>query len=161
MTMTFLGIPVEGDIAKSSRVAQRPLEDLAPIMQAVLDDDGITSFGWRQYTPYFNDGDACVFGASGVWVRTVHDADEDIDTYELEVSDTHPSLGNQKYDSAQRRFMTYANERNDAGRFDRCDALSSAIDSGAFDDVPLEAFGDHAEITVRRDGISVATYEHE
>lgn len=24
----------------------------------------LTSFGWRQYTPYFNDGEECVFGAN-------------------------------------------------------------------------------------------------
>jgi hypothetical protein len=26
----------------------------------------LESFGWTQYTPYFNDGDECVFGARSV-----------------------------------------------------------------------------------------------
>ena len=59
---SFLGIPVTGNIQDAGkRVAQRPLEDLATFMQALLDDPTIGSFSWVQYTPYFNDGDPCVF----------------------------------------------------------------------------------------------------
>lgn len=62
----FLGIPVTGEIRGADRrVPQRPLEELAPLMQAVLDDPAITWFAWTQYTPYFNDGDPCVFSVSG------------------------------------------------------------------------------------------------
>lgn len=92
MTMTFLGIPVEGDITKADkRTPQRPLEDLAPLMQAVLDDDGIAAFGWRQCTPYFNDGDPCVFSAYGVWFAPAEDAspdDADSEDDEYEGDDT-------------------------------------------------------------------------
>lgn len=161
MTMTFLGIPIEGTIREADkRTPQRPLEELAPLMQAVLDDEGVAAFGWRQYTPYFNDGDACVFSTGSVWVRTVDDTDED-DTYTLEVSRTHPSLGNERWNGAAGRWETYVNERNNAARYERCAALSLAIESGAFDDVLLEAFGDHAEIAVTREGITVEFYEHE
>jgi hypothetical protein len=61
----FLGIPVTGDIQHADkRVAQKPLDDLAPVMQAVLDDPTVASFSWIQYTPYFQDGDPCVFGVN-------------------------------------------------------------------------------------------------
>jgi hypothetical protein len=45
--------------------------------------------------------------------------------------------------------------------FTACAALADAIDSGAFEDVLLEAFGDHARVTVRAAGITVDTYEHD
>jgi hypothetical protein len=62
----FLGIPVTGTINYADqRVPQKPLEELTPLMQALLDDPSIESFGWTQYTPYFNDGEPCVFSASG------------------------------------------------------------------------------------------------
>jgi hypothetical protein len=62
----FLGIEVTGDINYSKPpVPQKPLEELAPLMQALLDDPTIESFGWTQYTPYFNDGEPCVFHVSG------------------------------------------------------------------------------------------------
>lgn len=38
---------------------------LAPAMR----DPRVVEIGWRQYTPYFNDGDTCEFGAHDVWVR--------------------------------------------------------------------------------------------
>lgn len=55
--------------------------------------------------------------------------------------------------------MVYAGP--DQARYDRCMALYHAVDSGEFDDVLLEAFGDHAEITVRRTGIQVEYYAHD
>lgn len=173
MTTNFLGIPVEGEITKADkRTPQRPLEDLAPIMQAVLDDDGIAAFGWRQYTPYFNDGDPCVFSAYGVWAARPQDLNsedpDEIDTESLDV-DYGDRLG--KYEGGEwvpdpenppfnmRVGVSYVGP--DQSRYDRCRALSQAIDSGAFDDVLLEAFGDHAQITVTRGGITVSFYEHD
>lgn len=74
-TKNFLGIPVHGDITHGEkRAAQRPLEDLEPLIRAVLDDPYIHSFGWTQYTPYFNDGEPCVFSVGTPWFRTVDDA---------------------------------------------------------------------------------------
>lgn len=173
MTMSFLGIPVEGDITKGDkRTPQRPLEDLAPIMQAVLDDDGIAAFGWHQYTPYFNDGDPCVFSASGVWAARVEDIDPDapdtFDSDELDV-DYGGRLGSYEggewvKDQDNPPFNKRVGAHYvgpDRARFDRCKALSDAIESGAFDDVLLEAFGDHAEITVKRGGITVDSYSHD
>ena len=145
MTVSFLGIPVDGDIVRGEkRAQQRPLEDLAPLIQAVLDDEGIACFGWYQYTPYFNDGDPCIFSAGTAWFARAEDLDTDggFNEHDLTV------YGNGHLD-------------NDPPRHDRCKALSSAIDGGTFDDVLLEAFGDHAEITVKRDGIVVEFYEHD
>lgn len=173
MTTNFLGIPVEGDITKGDkRTPQRPLEDLAPIMQAVLDDDGIAAFGWHQYTPYFNDGDPCVFSAHGVWaVRPEDLGGEDLDEIDGDRFDIDYGghLGSYEggewvKDPDNLPFNKRVNARYvgpDQARYDRCAALSSAIDSGAFDDVLLEAFGDHAEITVKRDGITVEFYSHD
>ena len=163
----FLGIPVVGDITRGERKAnQRPLEEFAPVLQAVLDDPTIVELGWTQYTPYFNDGDPCVFSADGVWVRTDQDTDVE-STYDLQPTrySGHPSLGKRDYRWEGQHPNRYRVDLNyegpDEARFDRCRALEDAIDSGEFDDVLLDAFGDHAEITVRRDGIQVEFYEHE
>jgi len=173
-TTSFLGIPIDGDIVRAERnVRQRPLEDLAPLMQAVLDDDGIACFGWRQYTPYFNDGEPCVFSAHGVWAARPEDLDEngerdrdaelDVDygghhgSYEGGEWVNNPETGDGlPYVRVGARYVG-----PDKARYDRLLAVNDAIDSGAFDDVLLDAFGDHAEITVKRDGITVEFYEHD
>jgi hypothetical protein len=158
----FLGIPVEGDITQgASRVEQKPIEELQPILQAVLDDPTIVEFGWRQYTPYFNDGDPCEFDANGVWVRTAEDVDVE-DHYELEM-DGHPSLGRIPWavNPTTEEYEPQPYEGPDFARFDRCRELSRALERGAFDHVLIEAFGDHAAVTVRRDGIQVEFYDHD
>ncbi len=40
-------------------------------------------------------------------------------------------------------------------------ALGDAIESEAFNDVLLDAFGDHAKVRFRRTGITVDSYSHD
>ena len=160
-TTNFLGIPVDGDIVRGDkRTAQRPLDEFAPILQAVLDDPTVAEFGWRQYTPYFNDGDPCVFSGTGVWVRlTTTDPYADTDSLDVKYGDGH--LGKRPIQWNGRQEVDLPYEGTDEARYDRCVALSDAVESGAFDDVLLDAFGDHAEVTVSRSGIKVEFYEHD
>lgn len=161
----FLGIPVEGDITPgATRVEQKPIEELQPILQAVLDDPTITEFGWRQYTPYFNDGEPCEFNVHGTWVRTVDDKDADEDELEMW---GHRTLGKvttewaENPENGRREKSGETYEGPDRARYDRCKALEKAVEGGHFEVVLLEAFGDHAEIKVRRDGIEIEFYEHD
>lgn len=138
---SFLGLPVEGDIFESPRVEQRPVEELAPIIQAALDDPNIVEFGWEQFTPYFNDGDPCVFSVYEAWFRT--EADRGLDDSELRVwGDYHPTIkpGHPSYHV--------------------CRTLDSEVTAGHFHDVLLAAFGDHASVKFTRDGITVEYCEH-
>jgi hypothetical protein len=117
-------------------------EELSSKGRAVIEDFAKTlfekwgarleSFGWTQYTPYFNDGSECVFG-----------------TY----SD-YPSInGEESY------YSTYDPTKNtwedEAGR-------EVSLFLGEIPDETFKAlFGDHAEITVTREGIRVADYLHD
>jgi hypothetical protein len=171
--ISFLGIPVEGEITKASRkAAQKPLSELEPLIRAVIDDPTIHSFGWTQATPYFNDGDPCVFSVHEPWFLTVDDEaklefDEDgycedfeEDTYSV-MYGGHPTLGERDYDWVNREKVYKSYAGPDEARYDRCLDLAKAFDSEAFDDVLLDSFGDHARITVKRDGITVESYEHD
>jgi hypothetical protein len=164
----FLGMPVSGDITEgSTRVEQKPIEELAPLFQALLDDPTIVEFGWRQYTPYFNDGDTCEFGIYGVWVRTTADVDveeddEYYDSCDLDV-DYHRSLGKVEREW-YREACKYVNERYvgpDEDRYNRVQALARAVESGAYENALLDAFGDHALVAVRKTGIEVEYYSHD
>ncbi|MEU9498206.1 hypothetical protein [Streptomyces sp. NPDC048196] len=163
----FLGIPVNGDVTRGeTRVEQKPIEELQPILQAVLNDPTIVEFGWQQYTPYFNDGEPCTFRVNSTWVRTTADADVE-DEYELEMW-SHRSLGKttggewvDDPDTGLRKKIGAQYEGPDEARYQQCKALEAAIEGGAFENVLLDAFGDHAAVTVRRDGIEVEFYEHD
>jgi hypothetical protein len=160
-TNSFLGIPVVGDINEGDkRPNQRPIEELAPLLQAVVNDPFVMEFGWAQYTPYFNDGDPCTFGVRGeVWFRTIEDADVD-DTYDLEI-DSHPTIGIRRWNRDASKYEPIQMSPEKRAVYDRCKALNTAIEGGEFLDVLLNAFGDHAEITVKKDEIKVDSYEHD
>lgn len=93
---------------------------------------------WAQYTPYFMDGDPCEFSVHEPCIRLENTGPEEgeqedgyLGTYDLKNKELKTALNN-----------LYKN-------------LSDA------EDVLLFAFGDHAEITVTRDGlVEVDGYEH-
>jgi hypothetical protein len=197
----FLGIPIDGDIQYAeSKVPQRPLEDLAPIMQAVLDDESVKWFGWRQYTPYFNDGEPCVFRVCGElavyltgqvtppkciqclrqrpeserefqycpqcgrelpkWAEVTEDCDPD-DVWNGVEYGEHLGKKSKVYDREKQVYVYHSYVGDDEARYDHCMELEQALASGAYDDVLLEHFGDHATIRVARTGIKVDVYSHD
>lgn len=147
----FLGIPVEGEIVRGNkRAQQRPLEDLQPVLRTVLDDSRIEAIRWRQYTPYFADGDPCVFSAYGVSVRPIGGDDEAGD-----YGDGFLDSWSFKYHGDKDGTPEYLE------LYELTKELDQLIGGGAFDDVLLEAFGDHAIITVTRDKIVIDFYNHD
>lgn len=172
-TNTFLGIPIEGDIVRRDpKKKQRTLEEFSPILQAVLSDPSIIEFGWTQYTPHFNDGDPCEFGVGSPWFRTAENAAEtpadedgefdDDDTWQLELSSNETLGGRARTWDSEERIYIYGDYAGpDEARYDRCLALDKALDGEEFDEVLLAAFGDHAQVTVKKDGIKVDFYDHD
>jgi len=156
-----MGIPVQGSIIRGDRrVNQKPLEELTPFLAAVLACDDAANFGWTQYTPYFNDGDPCIFHVYELRANPVGaDLDEDFDICRDGV----------EYDGrwGERPYLDYGSGRPGAytgdheTAYNALIALDKEIQSGAFDNVLLEAFGDHAEVTITKDRIVVEQYDHD
>lgn len=157
MTVTFAGLPVTGDVTKSnrSRVMQRPKEELEPLITALLFAPDVEAIRWRQYTPYFNDGDVCEFGVQDVYVRTA-DTDPEGGDYEDGFVGAWELRGPGHYDDK----YTWVSEGEVHPAYAALKALG-VISSGAFDHALIDLFGDHAEVTVTKDGIEVEYYEHD
>lgn len=145
MTTTTIGdIPVQGTITRSHRqaVEQKSLEELTPLIQAVLNDPTCAEFAWNQYTPYFNDGDPCEFGIHGVFAM--------------------PPINNDVEEYSDDRWDYEVYGRSKDGKFSPAVlALCEAVEGGAFDNVLLEHFGDHAEVALKADGFHVEFTEHD
>lgn len=113
----------------------------------------LESFGWNQYTPYFNDGDECVFSANTSYPKiNGDDADEmDYDKERVtdygakEVNGSRPQKKNEHYNPALAAAQTDVEE------------FLENID----DSVLRDLFGDHVEVTVTKEGTSVDEYEHD
>ena len=101
---------------------------------------------WSQYTPYFNDGDACVFRVDQVFVLRREPTKEDLETYPYD-GDWEESYSSKK-DPLLKALRKFEEEI-----------------SGPMEDMLQVAFGDHKEIIVyRKNGkitIQVEEYEHD
>jgi hypothetical protein len=167
MTKTFLGVPIEGDIVSPGRerVNQRPKEELGPLLAAVLNHPKIDSVRWHQYTPYFNDGDPCEFGVGEPYVKLV-DGPEDGGDYEDGYfggydDELRSLVGYSKYDRNGKDRTETIIPGSDSSLSESWRQLSSALNSGVFENALLDLFGDHAEVTVHKDKIVVGEYSHE
>ncbi len=115
------------------------------LQRFMADNPMVEKLRWHQYTPYFNDGDPCTFSVREVSIllNAASGAPEvDEDDYELHewwlssLKDPSPELK-----KIQEEFQQLCGELDE--------------------DVCLVAFGDHAQITVTRDGVSVDEYSHD
>jgi hypothetical protein len=169
----FLGIPIIGEgTAGSSRVAQITKEEFAALVQPLLDHPDVHLFGWKQYTPYFNDGDICEFSATDFYLVTKTDIEqyEDLkenDPYEVQevfdIHSDHPTLGGLpwNWDDQTRKGSFGDYEGPDEELHKTAMELRGAINSGSADSVLLGLFGDHCRIEVSKTKIEVEEYSHD
>lgn len=118
----------------------------------------VKSFGWNQYTPYFNDGDTCYFSVNTDYIYINGEPADEADW----INETKIT----NYGTWNREKREYEG-RTEVPNLDYDPNLSKANDEireflRNFDgDFFLSQFGDHAEITVTAEGVSVDEYEHD
>jgi hypothetical protein len=165
---------IKGDIQRSyrSHVEQKSAEEFLAALDTLLDTPGVKAVRWRQYTPYFNDGDACVFSINEAYVKFSVEPDRtytfaDLDALEDEDDNDDGDYGDgfvgtwelgERWNSETRQYESLG----DPTRTNAANALKAFNQQmGAFEDVCLDNFGDHAIITATREGFSVDYYEHD
>ena len=114
----------------------------------------VHAIGWRQYTPYFNDGDACEFRSYACYAWATNTKDTNNIRY-----------GN--YDGDEENVWV---SDPDYGSFN-IELIPPSVDESLFelrkflgkidDDIYLSIFGDHTNVIVTRDGFQTETYDHE
>lgn len=108
---------------------------VAAYVEAMAPHPTVLGVRWQQYTPYFNDGDACTFSSGDVAIR-FEGAAEDAGDREDGYQERYGLTGEQK----------------------ACFGVLPNID----DDILLAVFGDHVEVTIGRDGTcEVEEYSHD
>lgn len=114
-------------------------EAVASDLKAIFDaHPELLGIRWTQYTPYFNDGDACVFSVREMFHRTegmASDAGDYEDGFE---------------------GLPWAKEK----RTPMHEAIG-AFEGALVKEVALAAFGDHCQVTATRDGVTVEEYSHD
>lgn len=111
----------------------------------------LQSFGWRQYTPYFNDGDTCTFNVYNDELTV--NGEEDLGMWD------HEQWSDPEYkwkpDYAEYGFESIEEIQKVAK--DLHELMSS------FEEEDYELmFGDHCTVTVNRDGsVDIEEYDHD
>ena len=129
------------------REALMPFFDAHPEIKAIR---------WNQYTPYFNDGDECVFSSNHSEYPEVllvgNDSSEaegdDEDDEDDDWQDFSPPWNYEKLNAEEQAKCT--------GEVQLRLILSQFTDQDV-----LDMFGDHVEVVIKRDTIEVEEYSHD
>lgn len=137
-----------------ARIRKAAQEQVAPVLkQAFLElvakVPKVKALRWRQYTPYFNDGESCTFGVSDLYalLSDVEEDSEDGD-YEDGYEEMHISSYNPKIGSLSKVESCLLEDFRKEF-------------SSISDDMFEAAFGDHARVTIDEHGIEIEEYDHD
>ena len=103
---------------------------------------------WSQYTPYFNDGDACTFRVNEPYF--FFEGVENNDPEEDEGYDAW-SMGHEKYGPP----VGVVSQQT----IKACAELATEL--GGISDALKDLFGDHVQVIVTAGGVSVDEYDHD
>lgn len=188
----FEGRPINGKISfygnKTVKEQHDPAELIAAL-DALFAFPEVVAVRWTQYTPYFNDGEACTFDVNDARTKLI-DTDEEDGEYEdgfIDSSGDWPddyfethSHGRWVRGADGRSSLTYPEGKlpvdydarellvNGVVRKDiqtAMQAVEEAVAGGHHETILYRKFGDPAEVTVVREGDSykfdVEHYDHD
>jgi hypothetical protein len=122
------------------------------------DHPKVKSFGWNQFTPYFNDGETCEFSANVDYIQ-INDEPVDESDWINETKITNWGTFNREKRQYEGRTEV-PNFNYDPELVKACDEIREFLRN--FDnDFFMSQFGDHAEVTITAEGVSVDEYEHD
>lgn len=138
-TQEAFGRPIEGEIPRYSegQAEQYAPELFLEALDNLLSHPSVRFVEWRQYTPYFNDGDPCTFSAYLCGINTV-DAEYE-DDVNIESS--------------------YRMEDKELAKL--YDAFDSAVGGGHHDSLLCDKFGDPSRVVATKEGFTVDEYSHD
>lgn len=131
------------------KIAEATLKD---VLQGFLKDwPEIKSIMWVQYTPYFNDGEECVFSVNDPYYCT-----EKYEYFEYEPEEGfNASEWSKKYKAEQGKNLPVSNDCYDA-----CIMLTNLLTNDLCDEMRY-VFEDHVSVVVNEDGVSIEEHEHD
>ena len=149
---------ITGDPQRSGRHDNTPPATAAEFIaatDAVLAVPGVYGVRWRQFTPYFNDGEPCEFGVQDIEVR-------------LRPLDEEDERGDYEDGWIDIWSMGYSRKSEPERYPEVTDSIFEMLDRASDDWKALNAeevckrnFGDHAVVTATSEGFDVEFYDHD
>lgn len=181
----FMGLDIEGDRGYTryrQSYVPRPVEELYPYIKDAF-DKGVKAITWKQYTPYFNDGEPCEFSVgepavtknpevAKAWLEEnfYPEVETEITKEEFESEDSRWYTQRIVENGADKKyFRTY-----EEGTYDYeipyygthpdgivKDELDIPVQAGEFEDALRTAFGDHTQVVVTPERVVQFEYSHD
>ena len=131
-------------------------EKLTEILKSYFDaDPECNRITWTQYTPYFNDGEECIFGVNRPDFFSRVEPDDEDAYEEGDLLLPYSYHDGQVYDYSIKNYRLANELELQRGK------LSNLLQSSGVQSVLKLTFGDHAKVTVTREGITSEEYDHE
>jgi hypothetical protein len=109
---------------------------------------------WRQYTPYFNDGETCEFSCYAAYAAVTNAKDyENISHGEYDGDDENVWVDDPDYGDHNAQLIPAYVATNSS-------ALRKVLEKVS-NDVYLQMFGDHCTVYATRKGFQVTEYDHD
>lgn len=117
---------------------------------------------WVQYTPYFNDGDPCIFqigdvsftNATGNDLQDIHWGEYDGKNKDVRVLSTYTTLTGKWARDEDKEYAKLID-------FETCKKVGQLMTSEEMKDVMLATFGDHVKVIATREGFTIEEYDHD
>ena len=150
----------QAEIKKLQNELQKRTADIFLSSFKVLFEENpkLKSFGWTQYTPYFNDGDTCTFSANTdyLYINGEHEDDADWSQEKKVISWGTYNRDKRVYEGRiEQDNPNYIPELANASA--KVKKFLSVFD----DEFYKRQFGDHVKITISENGITTDDYEHD
>lgn len=173
-TLEEIKIKIEAIQKQKEELTAQLRKDFAPMLIPLFEKTNgkIKSIGWIQYTPYFNDGDECIFSANFDLDYGLRINGETIEEQEDEGKPLFSSslyalrkYGTADYDNWITKYpedkINEETKETDLELFNvikEFHDLLDSIDSEFYKDL----FGDHVEVTINADGtVETNGYNHD
>lgn len=182
---TITGRSIDGDISPTDQntTPQIDKDEFLTLLDAILSLPNVAAVKWDQYTPYFNDGDPCIFSVqeprvifdfegtdfdnstedNQLFPGDYRDYDDGYTTSNLWTridKDGYSGLFLPGHGGLNKAKVSFASSKG-INTEPYYDALTNFSHTSQWERVALTNFGDHAEVTATLSGFSVETYEHD
>lgn len=129
---------------------------------------GVKAVIWTQYTPYFNDGDECIFSVNQpTYTNAEGDDLDDVHAYgeydgENEAVWASDDI-NYTLTCDREYYKEEAEKIRSGGAIDlpSCNLLSQMLQSSEMESIMKAMFDDHSQVIATVEGFNVQEYEHD
>jgi len=117
---------------------------------------------WEQYTPYFSDGDPCIFSVGDVAITNATGKDlNDIRYGEYDGKNNDVRVLSSYFTPNSQWSSKEDNEYAKLIDFETFKAFGQLMRSSEMKDVMLATFGDHVRVVATQEGFSIDEFDHE